>query len=221
MSAGLWLQLPCFEHPAPSSLCQLRAGAAPARNSRGSRVPGDKETWVKGLQPRQRLGTAWLPPRLLLSGHSVLSRCSVEAANPTLSPCLHRPGKAAGRLAMGRACSLRVATGGGKGLGVCGRVWDTAEPSAGGRSPHPAGAPRWGGSAGAPGHCLSLDVTSSNSSRSQRWGEGKRDPPGGPEHPQAGNALLQGLCSGTCARTGVAARRGRSCALRSGGLSLS
>lgn len=94
---------------------------------------------------------------------------------------------------MGRACSLRVATGGGRGLGVFGGVWDTVEPSPGGRSPHPAGAPRWGGSAGAPGHSLSLDVTSSNSSMSQRWGEGKRDPPGGPDHPQAGNALLRGL----------------------------
>lgn len=63
--------------------------------------------------------------------------------------------------------------------GVAPRIW--REPRAGEAVPELSG------------HSLSLDVTSSNSSMSQRWGEGKRDPPGGPDHPQAGNALLRGL----------------------------
>lgn len=109
---------------------------------------------------------------------------------------------------------LRVVTGGGKGLGMYGNGWDTsALPAWPGTAPlHPEhgcgeptswGRPRAGfspggeGFVGAPGNSsrrlsLSLDVSSSNSSKSQRPGGGGFGPPRR-DHLQLGSALLQGF----------------------------
>lgn len=130
---------------------------SPACSARGSPPPWE-EPCVKGLQPRglaapgngqPRLGAAalpafaWLQPRELPLGCWVFFSPSLfffETANPGMSLCLNSSGKVAGRQGVGCAGPLRVATEGGKGLGVYRRDWDI--PASPARASTASSAPR-------------------------------------------------------------------------------